>query len=263
MGENSTFSSPQILMPENTNKDKVSNYSMAFDGVDDYVDCGNDSSLHNSNFTISLWVYPTSLSGSVEIISNGLGAWANKNHGFNIGRYWSGYRFYVGDGTTSYSLAPATAVVDTWQHLFMSYDGTNVKTYLNGVLQDTVAVPNISYSASAQNSFRIGKSANSGQEFPGNIDEVSLFDSAKAIGDLWDGSGKPTDLTGESGLVSWWRMGEKATFSTNWTVPDEIGSNDGTSANMTIEDRVGNAPGSSNNALSYNMVEADIEEEAP
>ena len=221
MGENSTFSS-QILMPENTNKDKVSNYSMAFDGIDGEVNCGNDSSLHNSNFTISAWVYQPSISGSVEIISNGLGAFGAKDYGFNINRYYGNYRFYIGDGTTSYSSSVAGAVVDTWQHLFMSYDGTDIKTYLNGVLDDTVAVPSISYGTSAQNSFIIGRSVSASLPFAGNIDEVSLFDSAKAIEDLWNGSGKPTDLTSESDLVSWWRMGEEAVFnSTNWLLPNK------------------------------------------
>jgi hypothetical protein len=49
-------------------------------------------------------------------------------------------------------------------------------------------------------------------------------------------------------------MGEEATFSGGvWTVPDSVGSNNGTSNAMTIEDRVSEAPGSENNALSYNM----------
>ena len=148
-----------------------------FDGVDDYIDCGNDSSLHNPNFTISLWVYQPSTASSVEIISNGLGAWAAKDYGFNIGRYWSNYRFYIGDGTTSYD-SSVTATADTWQHLFMSYDGTDVKTYLNGVLDDTVAVPSINYSNSAQNSFIIGKSANSGLELTGNIANIQLYNRA-------------------------------------------------------------------------------------
>ena len=58
-------------------------------------------------------------------------------------------------------------------------------------------------------------------------------------------------------------MGEEATFSTNWTVPDSVGSADGISANMTIDDRVGEAPNSSNNSLSYNMDEADRETDVP
>ena len=74
-------------------------------------------------------------------------------------------------------------------------------------------------------------------------------------------------------------MGEDASFNgTNWIVPDNVGSNNGTSDGMmvdalvgeapnysgggisngmTIEDRVGEAPNSVNNALSFNMESVD------
>ncbi len=58
-------------------------------------------------------------------------------------------------------------------------------------------------------------------------------------------------------------MGEQARFSTNWTVPDQVGSADGTSANLSIVDRVGEAPNSTSNALSYNMTESDRETDVP
>ena len=52
-------------------------------------------------------------------------------------------------------------------------------------------------------------------------------------------------------------MGEDATFSTNWTVPDKIGSNTGTSANMTNDDLTGNAPAVTGNGTSANMTIED------
>ena len=59
-------------------------------------------------------------------------------------------------------------------------------------------------------------------------------------------------------------MGEDATFGGGvWTVPDSVGSNDGTSNAMTIEDRVGSAPSSSNNAVSFNMDLIDRVEDTP
>ena len=58
-------------------------------------------------------------------------------------------------------------------------------------------------------------------------------------------------------------MADNSTFATNWTVPDEVGTNNGTSANMTIEDRIGEAPNSSNNALSLNMDEVDVVPDVP
>ena len=58
-------------------------------------------------------------------------------------------------------------------------------------------------------------------------------------------------------------MGENATFLTNWTVPDAVGTNDGTSVNMNVFDRVGEAPNSSNNAVSLNMDFVDVVPDVP
>ena len=268
MGENATFKEPQILMPEQNNKDKVSNFSMEFDGTDDYVDCGNDSSLHNPNFTISVWVRPGTITGSACVLQNGHGLWDSAIWGFRIRRYWGNYYFYIGDGTTYYTLSWSGALADTWQHIVMTYDGTDAKTYLNAVLKTTLAVPNISYGSSIHDQFQIGRQATNIEPFLGNIDEVSLFSSALNISEIEDvyNSGVPTDLTSESGLVSWWRMGEEAIFdsaATEWAIPDQAGSNDGVSANMDIYTRVGDAPNSPNNALSYNMDAAAIVEDTP
>jgi hypothetical protein len=122
-------------------------------------------------------------------------------------------------------------------------------------------------------------------QFEGNIDEVSIFNEVIDVADVWDGSGQPIDVSAVSGIVNNYRMGEDASFnSTNWTVPDNVGSNNGTSnamtvdslvgeaANysgggisnaMTIEDRVGNAPNSENNALSFNMESVDRTTDVP
>ena len=110
----------------------------------------------------------------------------------------------------------------------------------------------------------IGERFNGQNYFNGNIDEVSIFDSAISIGDVWDGSGEPIDVSTVSGLTQSYRMGEEATFSGGvWTVPDNVGSNNGTSNAMTIEDRVGDAPNSENNALSYNMDLVDRTTDVP
>ena len=127
----------------------------------------------------------------------------------------------------------------------------------------------------------IGMQQNGTVSQPGKIDEAAIWDSALTSGNVTTiyNSGQPADLTSLS-PVAWWRMGEDASFNTNWTIPDQIGSNDGTSANMTVddlvgdapeitgsgtsvnmtvEDRVGDAPNSTSNAISLNMVEADRE----
>ena len=94
------------------------------------------------------------------------------------------------------------------------------------------------------------------------MDEVAIWQSDKSsdVATIYN-SGTPTTLP--SGAVAHWKMGEEATFSTNWTVPDAVGSNNVTSSNMTIEDRVGNASNSTSNAVSFNMTESDRETDVP
>jgi len=94
------------------------------------------------------------------------------------------------------------------------------------------------------------------------LDEIALWNTAKNASDItaiYNGA-EPTTITG---AIAHWRMGEQATFSTNWSIPDQVGSSTVASVNMTIEDRVGDAPNSTSNALRYNMTESDRETDVP
>jgi len=90
------------------------------------------------------------------------------------------------------------------------------------------------------------------------MDDVAIFDEVKAIGDIWDGSGAPIDLSAESGLVGYWTF-DDATFDTNWTVPDNSSnSNNGTSANMDQVDLQFITPTNPNRGLSSGMAVDDV-----
>jgi len=226
--------------------------SLDFDGVDDYVDLGSPSTGTGTH-TLSMWINPATITNDDRIISN------LNNTNFSI-RFTASNVEVWGNSWESVFTNPSTS---TWTHICFMFDGSgNVTGYKDGVVGSTVAT------AYNLDNLGIGAKINliHGGTFNGKIDEVSIFNSVKAIGDIWDGTGKPTDLTGESGLVGYWRMGEEATYdavASEWTIPDQAGSNDGTSANMTIEDREGDAPDSENNALSYNMDAADIDPDTP
>ena len=230
--------------------------SLAFDGVDDYVDLGSPSTGTGTH-TLSMWINPATITNDDRIISN------INNTNFSI-RFTASNVEVWGNSWESVFANPSTS---TWTHICFMFDGSgNVTGYKDGVVGSTVAT--------VYNFSNLGIGARAGlahgDEFHGNIDEVSIFNSVKAIGDIWDGTGKPTDLTGESGLVGYWKMGEDATFVYNvnpdgtWTIPDQAGSNDGTSNNLMADSaRVGTAPSSSNNAVSFNMDAADIDTETP
>ena len=227
MGENSTFSSPQILMPENTNKDKVSNYSMEFDGVNDYISTGLSSDViidFRNPWTVSWWAKWTytasfdcfwqfgSTTGDIVYVN----AWIN---GTNIG--WS--HSHASSVTVNYNLG-GTLNDGNWHNFVLTGTGasTNGTLYIDGVLNTETPTTTGGIAATATMN-NIGRGyGTTGRFFDGNIDELAIFNSAKAIGDIWDGTGKPTDLTEESGLVGYWKMGEEAIFnSTNWLLPNK------------------------------------------
>tara|TARA_Y100000592_G_scaffold22439_1_gene34823 strand:- start:185 stop:1717 length:1533 start_codon:yes stop_codon:yes gene_type:complete len=263
MGENGVYKSPQWLLPENSNKDKVSNYSFEFDGVDDYVDTGAID-LGETN-TISFWFKNNSANTGNAIIGD-----ANDN----VVYFQSSNLYYYPTGSitgrklfSSTNISSAMSDTTNWHNIIFirkaPTNGTNgyndLACYLDGNLEGTFAdvyTANINLIP-----VYIGKSGAGFPLYDGNIDEVSYYnnDQSSNVSSIYN-SGVPTTITG---AVAHYKMGEEATFSTNWTVPDSVGSNDGTSANMTIDDRVGDAPNSSNNSLSYNMVEVDRESDTP
>ena len=198
---------------------------------------------------------------------------------FNFGISYNpsgGYSFLTfgrsNNYTTGAEVVFSTADVNdgNWHHVAITIDGDDYIFYVDGSTAGSgtfsTATGDCSASTTTSN-MQIGSRSTDGgvkgaySLFNGQVDELSIAP------------------------ILWYRMGEDATFSTNWSLPDNgSGSNTGTSANMvladlegdapnytggglsanmTIEDRVGNAPNSNNNALSYNMTESDRETDVP
>ena len=260
MGDNSLYKDPQWLIPNNENKDKVSNYSMSFDGTDDLFTYPEIAFLKGggSYFSISMWV-------KVDTTTQ-RGFWCCRSATpDNIDFYINTSGKLILSLKSSVSgdiFATSTSAIsnNTWTHIGATFDGTEVtasdriKLYVNGSIfasSSTGTGANLP-NGSLTNLNYIG-STWQGIKMLGSIDETAIFNSALTganMSSIYNG-GSPDRI---DGATAWWRMGDDATFSTNWTVPDQIGSNDGTSANMDINNRIGDAPGSENNALSYNMV---------
>jgi hypothetical protein len=261
-GDNGAWKSPQWLLPNNENKDKVSNYSFQLDGVDDYVNIPNNTDLNfSSAYSVSFWINTTS-TALLSPISN--------QSKFLIRLYAPAnqIRLQLYDGSNGFLNLDNTQVFNDgqWHHIAFTTEATTtadkVIVYFDGVaLSNKGTQTNVGSHLSAF-AYEIGR--NSGTwNFNGNIDEVSLYDSelsASQISDIYNG-GEPTTI---SGAVAHYKMGEDATFSGGvWTVPDAVGSNNGTSNGMTIEDRIGEAPNSASNSVSYNMDEVDRVEDTP
>ena len=124
--------------------------------------------------------------------------------------------------STAYGLS-ATGLVsaDTWYNALVVFDGggaTNadrLKLYINGnpiTLTYTGTIPTQTGTMLINTMWLGASNSPNFWGLEGNIDEVSIFDSAISIGDVWDGSGEPIDVSAVSGLANYYKMGEEATF---------------------------------------------------
>jgi hypothetical protein len=105
---------------------------------------------------------------------------------------------------------------NAWRHIAIIQDGaTGISVYVDGSLRTIslallpIVDPLAWFNSLTIDTGSIGCAVSGGTPslfYEGNIDEISIFSTVKAISDLWDGTGKPTDLTGESGLESWFRF---------------------------------------------------------
>ena len=266
----------------------LSNYSTRsfnFDGISDYVNCGANPLIGEGTLSISAWFNLSDANWNYILGDNSVQ--------FKVKGSTGDTRISFYGSTDPFRAVVGTYVIGVWYNLTLTFDGSlaqadRLKLYLNGVslsnvntgTPSTTLLPNLSSPAN----FMIGRTGSySGNTIYGNVDEVALWNTTLTPTNVTEiyNSGEPARI---DGAVSHWRMGEDATFNTNWNVPDNVGSNTGTSVNMTIanlqgeapnytggglsnnmtiEDRIGDASNSSNNALSYNQVEADRETDVP
>jgi hypothetical protein len=194
--------------------------ALDFDSTDDFVDCGNDASFDITGaITIEAWVKKTSSStkGIVSKRINPIESYdlATDNGNKPLMQIWI-------DGDYEVATSGIALVVDTWHHVAGTYDGSNVKIYVDGVLEGTTpASGNIDTSDVP---VRIGWVWQAGWNWDGLIDEVRIWNVARTEPQIR--ADMCQRLTGsESGLVGYWRLDE----GTGDTVYDATANdNDGT-----------------------------------
>ena len=152
------------------------------DGVGTYVDVADNDVLDiESAITVESWV-KTDSTVSERFIVNKHG----QEYGIEIAN-GGVYKGVLSDaGGVDYYSTTDTAVVGTWYHIVMTYDGANVKMYKDAVLKTTTAeTTNI---ATSTTSLRIGcltPSATGGNyAFDGSVDEVKIYNRVLSLAEV-------------------------------------------------------------------------------
>jgi len=117
---------------------KYGSGSMYFDGTGDYLIAPNSQgyAFQSGNFTVEMWVYPTTVSVTQYLFDTRDPASAT-----SAGVQWgvsSSAKFFVYVGTTTVIFPSTTSLVaNTWTHLALVKNGSTWTIYINGVADAT------------------------------------------------------------------------------------------------------------------------------
>ena len=171
--------------------------ALSFDGVNDYVQLGDMTSLEGSAYaTWSFWVKPVYSDYDTVFLSKGASAWHISVPNSGLGAGANKFRVIIAGGSfpVVYTNITATVINNVWQHFTVVYDGTQstnttkVKIYKNGVLLtnvDSVGTIPTTLPANATNA-TIGASS---LGVNGTMDDVRIYNrvlSATEITQLYN-----------------------------------------------------------------------------
>jgi len=148
-------------------------------GVNDFVDCGNDTSLDiTDEITIEAWIKLDNLSsGYGTIVGNWTSNAGQRNYILQTNN--DKLEFYYSDGGASYeSIGSTTSITTEWTHVVALLEPNHVvRQYINGVEDAKTATFNWPINNHVQN-FYIGKWGDSDEFFRGALDEVKIYNRA-------------------------------------------------------------------------------------
>lgn len=157
--------------------------SIVFDGVDDYVNLGNNSTLSPPNITVSTWFKINGQNAS----NNNQGIIRNRTFGYGIFiKSDLSYLTYVYNSNlvtdiSRFDSNPGSLNLNTFYNLYFTFGNSLLKTYLNGILINTSAsaVSNIIYYPGSGNNVGLGRDANFNDNYlNGNIAQISIYNRA-------------------------------------------------------------------------------------
>ncbi|RLF41460.1 MAG: hypothetical protein DRN12_03245, partial [Thermoplasmata archaeon] len=206
----------------------ISGKAIQFDGVDDYVEVADSSTLRlKAPFTVEAWVYINSApSDWVRIV--GKGDFTYRNYGLWYNGSLSQFLFQIysagGSGNLSYYTNIST---NKWYHIAGTYDGFTMKLYVDG---NEVSAAYSQTPYTHPDPLTIGY-AGFHACHNGLIDDVRIYNYAKSAQEIeadYNAGVQEHNAhiqTDENGLVALWHLDG---YAEQTTALDSAGSNNGT-----------------------------------
>ena len=188
-----------------------SQYSLTFDGVDDYATCGSDASLDiKGPVTVEAWLFP-----NVNLVSYKRFVVKQWETSYNLGAGASANSVLFGmapNGNLSNAVETGQDAVTlgNWNHVAGTWDGSILRIFVNGT--EVAQKPWINNSVvGSGNPVIIGTDQNLNplRFFNGRLDEVRIWDVARTEQEIRDNMYKElTNPDLENNLVAYYRFNE-------------------------------------------------------
>jgi hypothetical protein len=145
--------------------------ALDFDGTNQYVLA---PSINYPSISISLWVRFFGDSSHVYIAKR-----SNTSYSWEIGRSSITDRVLVRINDNANVASGGVLSVDTWHHIVGTYDGANIKAYIDGNLVATTAYSTAITTSSVQTTLAARALFPGAEEFfPLRLDDIRIFDQA-------------------------------------------------------------------------------------
>lgn len=210
-----------------------------------YLNVGSHTAFSPTQFTIETWAYYESTNGAY-IISNEGHDGTKGAHGLALRTSGAKVELSLGaNGSWPNIRSTADIVLNTWMHIAVTYSPTEMKMYINGVEDATVAVT--SPMVASDQSLSIGEGAMwKDRRFTGKLSDLRFWNVVRTPAEIAAAMSASLEGT-ETGLVANWKMDEGTgssvvDFTGNFTVNNKPGEvvwfNTSTSVDNTLSDKI-------------------------
>jgi len=156
-----------------------SNSAYAFNGSSNYIEVANSSSLQSPSnaLTLSSWVQINSTTNLNWILDKRINTPSAPYSSYGLFTVAANTSITSGVSAGSMKSAGSQSIqLNTWMHIAMTYDGSKIIFYVNGVAKDSANVSgNIQYSSMP---LFIGKSPTNSAWMNGKIDDIRIYNVA-------------------------------------------------------------------------------------
>ena len=189
-----------------------SNTALSFDGTSKYVECGT-LNLSGAAFSLECWVKPNSFKATSPYISSLIGM---EDGGSNTAMLRLGdagiaanqVQFVAQIGTTTRKVtSSALLTAGVWTHIAGTYDGSAMRLYINGVLDNSL---NATGSVVANAPFSLGRNYASSRCLDGRLDEARAWTRALTAAEI---AANACAVAGGPGLEGYWKCNESPSLT--------------------------------------------------